>query len=122
MIDIESINSSNAQEPRSDNLEMEKSEMDQITRAAKASSKSTGLSQKNATDMKNSYGNCFMLIVTRLFLLKSVVIRIILYTGCLKKKYPFLTGNGSEVTRYRSVRSTKLDLLTFNLDAHTLHF
>ena len=32
--------------------------------------------QKNATNLKNSNGNCFTLIIKRLFFLKSAIIRI----------------------------------------------
>ena len=32
--------------------------------------------RKNATDLKNSTGNCFILIIKRLFLLKSAMIRM----------------------------------------------
>ena len=35
------------------------------------------VSQKKATDLKNSNGNCFILIIKQLFLLKSKIIRLI---------------------------------------------
>ena len=34
------------------------------------------VSEKNATNLKNSNGNCFILIVKRLFLFKSAIIRM----------------------------------------------
>ena len=36
----------------------------------------TGCPRKNATDLKNSCGSCFILIIKQLFLLKSAIIRI----------------------------------------------
>ena len=36
----------------------------------------TGCPRKNATDLKISNGNCFILIIKRLFLLKSAMIRM----------------------------------------------
>ena len=43
------------------------------------------------------------------------------YTGCLKKKYPLLTGNRNETIRYHYSPSRQLNLSVFNLDPHTLH-
>ena len=42
-------------------------------------------------------------------------------TGCLKKKYPLLTGNRNEIIRYHYSPSGQLNLSIFNLDPHTLH-
>ena len=36
----------------------------------------TGCPRKNATDLKNFKGNCFIPIIKRLFLLKSAMIRM----------------------------------------------
>ena len=45
----------------------------------------------------------------------------VLYTGCLKKCAPFLTGNRNEAIRYHYSPSGQLNLSIFNLDPHTLH-
>ena len=42
-------------------------------------------------------------------------------TGCLKKKYPLLTGHRNETIRYHYPSSGQLNLSIFNLDPHTLH-
>ena len=42
-------------------------------------------------------------------------------TGCLKKKYPLLTGNRNETIRYHYSPNIQLNLSIFNLDPHTLH-
>ena len=40
------------------------------------SDKDTGCPRKNATDLNNSNGSCFILVSKQLFLLKSAIIRI----------------------------------------------
>ena len=47
--------------------------------------------------------------------------REIASTGCLKKKYPLLTGNRNETIRYYYPVNGQLNSSVFNLDSHTLH-
>ena len=42
-------------------------------------------------------------------------------TGCLKKKYPLLTGNRNEIIRHHYSPRGQLNLSIFNLDPHNLH-
>ena len=48
----------------------------QVLQSKRISFPTTGCPRKNATDLKNSNGNCLILITKRLFLLKSAIIRI----------------------------------------------
>ena len=80
-------------------------------------SQSTGCPRKNAKDLKNSNGYCFIIIIKQLFSLKSAMIRIIFdivsrILGDLVVKFKI---NKLRSCLYVKTRAAALAILNYNV-------
>ena len=76
----------------------------------------TGCPRKYVIDLKNSDGNCFILIIKRLFLLKSAIIRIIfdIFSSIFKDLVVLLTISKLQNCPYVKTRAAAIAIVKYH--------